>query len=183
MKDQPSLNAADQKPTEEEMSMKDLWDKAAVAFERICGESLQRGDVKTFDDVRRKIEEGTKASYDTDEGEDKWEKAKSVGLKSLKFMKMLVGAASQASGVVCCIASLFSTRYTLKPPRYLSLNGPPTSPVPPYATYSIFLKPSRATTTPSTKFSAKRPRRLPNSRSTSRWEMLTRGSSGKYSWS
>lgn len=82
--------------------MKELWDNAAVEFKKICGESLQRGDVKTFDDILRKIEDGGKAPYGEDEEENK---LKSVGLKTLKLLKMLVGTASQASTVVSCIAS------------------------------------------------------------------------------
>lgn len=81
--------------------MKEMWDAAAKAFEEICGESLQRGDIKGFNDVQMKIEAINKASFGPAEEADKWNKAKSVGLKSLKFLKMLVGAASQASSIVC----------------------------------------------------------------------------------
>jgi len=82
--------------------MEEMWAEAAKAFEKICGESLQQGDVRGFDDVQKKIEAAGEASYGLDAGpEDKWEKAKSVGLKSLKYLKLLVGAASQASMFVC----------------------------------------------------------------------------------
>lgn len=95
---QPSDAPAEKKPAGGERSVKELWAEAARAFEEICGESLQRGDVKGFDDVQKKIEGVSKVSYGIDaEPEAKWEKAKSVGLKSLKYLKMLVGAATQAS--------------------------------------------------------------------------------------
>ncbi|KAG8158287.1 hypothetical protein KVR01_012048 [Diaporthe batatas] len=79
-------------------SLDDIWAEAAKKFQEICGESLERGDIKSFDDVRKKIEYTTKEPDDSsDEQDDKWEKAKSVGLQSLKYMKMLLGAASQAA--------------------------------------------------------------------------------------
>ena len=83
--------------------MEDLWAEAAIEFERICGVSLQKGEVKSFDDVQKKIQSVSKASYGTKDGDDKekWDKAKDLGLKSLKYLKMLVGVASQASGFVC----------------------------------------------------------------------------------
>lgn len=90
----------DKKLSGQEMSMKEMWDAAAKAFEEICGESLQRGDIKGFNDVQMKIEAINKASFGPAEEADKWNKAKSVGLKSLKFLKMLVGAASQASSII-----------------------------------------------------------------------------------
>ncbi|GAW18341.1 hypothetical protein ANO14919_078160 [Xylariales sp. No.14919] len=78
------------------MSMKDLWADAAKSFESICGKSLQGGDVRSFDDVKARIENSSKPGGDDGPG-DKWAKAKSVGLESLKYLKLLVGAASQAS--------------------------------------------------------------------------------------
>ncbi|KAI1767301.1 hypothetical protein GGR53DRAFT_463602 [Hypoxylon sp. FL1150] len=95
---QPSDAPTEKKSVGGDVSMKELWAGAAKAFEEICGESLQKGEVKGFDDVQKKIESISKASYgNSAEPADKWEKAKSVGLKSLKYLKMLVGAASQAS--------------------------------------------------------------------------------------
>lgn len=86
------------KMSENTTSLEDIWAEAAKRFQEICGESLQRGDVKTFDDVRKKIENVNKQPYGaSDEQDDKWDKAKSVGLQSLKYMKMLLGAASQAA--------------------------------------------------------------------------------------
>ncbi|KAI0139513.1 hypothetical protein F4776DRAFT_592485 [Hypoxylon sp. NC0597] len=96
---------AEKKPAAGETAMKEMWADAAKAFEDICGESLQRGDVKGFDDVQRKIEGVSKASYEDAGQEDKWEKAKSVGLKSLKYLKLLVGAASQVSSFIPIPAS------------------------------------------------------------------------------
>ncbi|KAJ7292752.1 hypothetical protein C8J57DRAFT_1043303 [Mycena rebaudengoi] len=105
MRDQQPVEAPETKPPAGEMSK--MWAEAAKAFESICGESLQKGDVKNFDDVQRKIESSSKASYGLDpEQEDKWDKARSVGLQSLKYLKMLVGAASQASSFVPIPASV-----------------------------------------------------------------------------
>ncbi|KAI1748022.1 hypothetical protein F4782DRAFT_389992 [Xylaria castorea] len=86
------------KSPEGKMTLDEIWAEAANTFEGICGESLKKGEVKTFDDVQRRIESSTKAPYGLDaDQEGKWDKAKSVGLESLKYLKMLVGAASQAA--------------------------------------------------------------------------------------
>ncbi|KAI0593663.1 hypothetical protein F4775DRAFT_577003 [Biscogniauxia sp. FL1348] len=79
-----------------------MWAAAANAFERICGESLHKGEVKSFDDVERKIESSGRVFFGNDTGpEDNWSTmAKHVGLRSLKYLKMLVGAASQASSLI-----------------------------------------------------------------------------------
>ncbi|KAK0702793.1 hypothetical protein B0H67DRAFT_499740 [Lasiosphaeris hirsuta] len=81
--------------------MEEMWSEAVREFENICGKSLQKGDVKGFEDVQKKIEGDSKATYSTDAGQrDKWQKAKGAGLKSLQYLKMLVGAASQASSFI-----------------------------------------------------------------------------------
>ncbi|KAL6863653.1 hypothetical protein J3F83DRAFT_745169 [Trichoderma novae-zelandiae] len=86
------------KPPEGLISIRQIWDAAATDFESICGESLHKGEVKSFDDVQNKIKNTNQGSKDADEEQNaKWEKAKSAGLESLKYLKMLVGAASQAS--------------------------------------------------------------------------------------
>ncbi|KAL6803263.1 hypothetical protein GGI42DRAFT_23562 [Trichoderma sp. SZMC 28013] len=93
--------APTKKPPEGQLSMKEIWDAAAKEFEVICGESLQRGQIKSFEDVQKKINSANQASNAADEEQNvKWEKAKSVGLQSLKYLKMLVGAASQASSFI-----------------------------------------------------------------------------------
>lgn len=75
--------------------------QAATAFETICGESLRKGEVKSFQDVKRKIETTWDQEWTDDpEVKRKREKAKSVGLESLEYMKLLVGVASQASSLV-----------------------------------------------------------------------------------
>jgi hypothetical protein len=90
-----------------EASMKEMWLEAARAFETICGKSLREGEVKSFESLQSKIESSCKASYGIDADEnDKWDKAKSVGLTSLKFLKMLLGAANQASSLVRCPCTL-----------------------------------------------------------------------------
>ena len=101
MEEEPtvSLRVASEQQPESGMSMEKMWAEAAEAFEKICGESLRRGEVKNFDDVQRKIEDACKARSDVGQ-EDKWERAKSVGLQSLKYLQMLVGVASKASSLV-----------------------------------------------------------------------------------
>lgn len=75
--------------------------EATRQFQDICGESLQRGDVKGFDDVKRKIDNVNKQPYGvSDEQEDKWDKAKIMGLQSLKYIKLLLGAAASAATFV-----------------------------------------------------------------------------------
>jgi hypothetical protein len=105
MSDQQPLDTAEKTAPERETSMEEMWAEAAKAFENICGKSLLKGNVVNFDDVQRKIESINKAMY-SEEPADKWEKAKNVGLKSLKYLKMLVGAASQATSFVCWISFL-----------------------------------------------------------------------------
>jgi hypothetical protein len=86
-------------------TMEELWADAAKKFEEICGQSLQKGDVKGFDDVQKRIESaGMAATKQEDEKTKKWEKAKNVGLVSLRLLKLLVGAASQASSVVSLLS-------------------------------------------------------------------------------
>ncbi|KAI9151534.1 hypothetical protein HJFPF1_08740 [Paramyrothecium foliicola] len=107
MKGQQTAHApGEKKASEVEVTMNEIWAEAAKAFESICGESLQRGDVKSFDDVQKKIEEASKISHalGSDE-EDKWEKAKSVGFTSLRYLKLLVGAGIQASSFLPIPAS------------------------------------------------------------------------------
>lgn len=81
--------------------MKELWDEAAKEFENICGVSLQTGNIRSFEDLQRKVENTNNTSSRLEDGEKaKRDKAKSVGLTSLKCLKLLVGFASQASSVV-----------------------------------------------------------------------------------
>lgn len=105
MRGQESLDAPEKKQAADgEASMKEMWAAAGKAFESICGESLKNGEVKSFDDVQKKIETSSKAFFGTDAGpKDHWELATTVGLESLKYLKVLVGAASQASSLVCWI--------------------------------------------------------------------------------
>ncbi|KAL1610747.1 hypothetical protein SLS60_002417 [Paraconiothyrium brasiliense] len=97
----------------EDASMETIWAKAQAAFEAICGESLKKGEVKSFKDVQSKIETTCDmALVDDPKPEDKWDVAKSAGLKSLQYMKILVGFASQASSLIpmpAAAASLTST--------------------------------------------------------------------------
>jgi hypothetical protein len=98
---QPLKTQVDGKVVGMASQMEDMWAEAAKEFENICGKSLQNGDVKGLDDLRKRIEEDNTATYGADAGrEAKWQKAKDMGLTSLKYLKMLVGAASQASSFV-----------------------------------------------------------------------------------
>ncbi|KAI0116512.1 hypothetical protein GGR51DRAFT_320612 [Nemania sp. FL0031] len=105
MRGQPPSGAPEKKLLEGkqgELFMKEIWAEAAKSFEDICGKSLQNGDLKSFDDVRAKIESASKAGADDDDGLDAggWDKAKNIGLESLKYLKLLLGAASQASSFI-----------------------------------------------------------------------------------
>ncbi|KAF5509560.1 hypothetical protein CGCF413_v002576 [Colletotrichum fructicola] len=83
------------------ISMDKIWAEAAASFESICGESLTRGEVQSFEDVQRRIEKTCeRASGSESKPEDKWDTAKTVGLKSLEYLKLLVGAAAQASSLI-----------------------------------------------------------------------------------
>jgi hypothetical protein len=83
-------------------TMSSMWSDAGEAFEKICGLSLTRGDIKNFDDVERMIEGLSAASYgfDTARDDGKRAKARRAGLNVLKYLKMLVSAASHASSFV-----------------------------------------------------------------------------------
>ncbi|KAI0875166.1 hypothetical protein GGS24DRAFT_307538 [Hypoxylon argillaceum] len=99
MRGQQPSSAPEKKLPGGKMSMKEIWAEAAKSFEDICGKSLQNGDMRNFDDVRIKIESGDNAG--TGDGPDpRWDKAKSMGLECLKYLKLLVGAASQASSLI-----------------------------------------------------------------------------------
>ncbi|KAH7320618.1 hypothetical protein B0I35DRAFT_390482 [Stachybotrys elegans] len=96
----------EKKPTEAEISMQELWAEAAKSFEDICGKSLQKGEIKKFDDVQKKIEEAGRTSNDSGGGkEDKWDKARSVAFKSLGYLKLIAGAGLQAASFVPVPAS------------------------------------------------------------------------------
>ncbi|KFY68311.1 hypothetical protein V496_01166 [Pseudogymnoascus sp. VKM F-4515 (FW-2607)] len=99
---QPEVNSpAGGGPSKGIKEMSEMWAAAEKAFESICHESLQKGEVKGFDDVQRMIEAAPIASYGIDaEQKDKWEKARSVGFESLKYLKLLVGAASLATSAI-----------------------------------------------------------------------------------
>lgn len=82
-------------------AIQDMWEKAAIAFEEICKESLQEGEIRDFADVQKKIEESGQASFGNERiTEDKWKSARDAGLGALNYLKMLVGIASQAATFV-----------------------------------------------------------------------------------
>lgn len=91
-----------QNPKDGQNAIKELWDQAAKDFETICGKSLRQGKVKTFDDVKTIIQKDRSKplrASDTSE-QDGWEKAKSVGLKSLQCLKLLANVAAQGASLV-----------------------------------------------------------------------------------
>ncbi|KAJ4414461.1 hypothetical protein N0V82_007910 [Gnomoniopsis sp. IMI 355080] len=103
MRDQQSTKPSD-KPQEGEAAVQKLWEEAAEDFRKICGESLNRGDIKTFEDVRTTIEamggEGGNASSDAAHSDDWREKTKSVGLQCLHYLSVLVPAPQAAVTMV-----------------------------------------------------------------------------------
>ncbi|KAF4553620.1 Hypothetical protein D9617_6g093510 [Elsinoe fawcettii] len=85
----------------ENLDMDRIWKDAAEAFRQICGQSLQSGQVRTFDDVQKQIEGSGKADYGLDPVQQtKWQKTKGVAFTSLKYLKILVGAAAQATAFI-----------------------------------------------------------------------------------
>jgi len=88
---------------EDELTIKEIWASAEAEFVRLTGKTLQNGTIKTLEDVRAEIESRTSPpSGDAPAADDKWdkEKFKNAGLKVLKCLKMLVGAATQLSDIV-----------------------------------------------------------------------------------
>ncbi|KAI1127599.1 hypothetical protein F5Y10DRAFT_192382 [Nemania abortiva] len=108
MRGEPPPGAPEKKSAEGKLSMKEIWAEAAKSFEDICGKSLQSGDLKSFDDVRVKIESAGKAGSEDGTDAAGWDKAKNIGLESLKYLKLLLGAASQASSFIPLPASAVS---------------------------------------------------------------------------
>lgn len=89
----------------DEVSIKDLWADAEAEFQKLTGKYLRNGPLKSFEDVQASIESRNRITYGGEAGtgkEDKWdkEKFKDAGLKVLKCLKMLVGAATQLSSDV-----------------------------------------------------------------------------------
>ncbi|KAJ6504135.1 hypothetical protein C8R47DRAFT_178200 [Mycena vitilis] len=100
----PADNSASEggkkQPLEVSAAVKEMWEDAAKDFESICGQSLQKGEVKNFDDLQKKIE-STNDLKATDEGKDETqEKSTKLGLKLLKYLKVLVGVATEASSLI-----------------------------------------------------------------------------------
>jgi hypothetical protein len=85
------------------MTVKDMWQAAETEFNRLTGKSLQTGPTKSFEDVLAEIDSRSKPpGADATDADGHWdkEKLKSAGLKVLKCLKMLVGAATQLSSLV-----------------------------------------------------------------------------------
>ncbi|KAL2874784.1 hypothetical protein SGCOL_010038 [Colletotrichum sp. CLE4] len=99
MREQGPSDSPAKKVVNGDRSMDEIWAAAAEHFREICGESLNKGELKSFEDVQKQIENSGNVNT-SPSPEDSWETAKSVGLSSLKYLKMLVGAASQASSFI-----------------------------------------------------------------------------------
>ena len=114
VRDQQSSDAPEKQRLEGESAMEKLWAEAAKSFESICGESLQRGGIHTFKDVLMQIERGDKA-YANDGPDDhhRRDKARSVGLASLKYLVLFVDAAYQAPRFVCLVYPALHCTHTL----------------------------------------------------------------------
>ena len=99
-----SSETMETRPFGGETVMMGIWHDAAKSFEKICGKSLlTRGDVKSFDDVEKIIQNINQGKrVDSPEQKGDWDEVKRVGLTSLKWLKVIVGLASQASSLVCC---------------------------------------------------------------------------------
>lgn len=102
MGDERQLDTPVKELSEGQALMNQLWDEAAEYFKEICGESLQNGKVKGFDDVEKEIMSihMKTASGDENQEQDKWKKTKEIGLTSLRYLKILVGAASSVAPFV-----------------------------------------------------------------------------------
>lgn len=95
------MNGAEVKPPPGNEVIKEMWIEAAQEFEKICGQSLEKGKFKSFDDVRKEIESTEKASYVDNLNKDKWDRAKDAAIKVLRGLKHLIGMASGAVSFVC----------------------------------------------------------------------------------
>lgn len=86
------------------MTVKEMWLDAEAEFTRLTGKHLQNGPTKSLEDVQAAIELRSKPGADAPvaDGEVDNKKLKDAGLKVLKCLKMLVGAATQLSSLVRC---------------------------------------------------------------------------------
>ncbi|KAL6907289.1 hypothetical protein GGI43DRAFT_257779 [Trichoderma evansii] len=102
MGDKQQLDTPAEKLSEGQALMNQLWIEAAEYFKETCGESLQNGKIKGLDDVEKEIMSIHMKTADGDgnQEQDKWKKTKEIGLTSLKYLKMLVGAASSVAPFV-----------------------------------------------------------------------------------
>jgi hypothetical protein len=86
--------------SQNEMPLDCMWAEAAKEFERICGDSLSNGDIKNFDDVKKQIEQQNLSFTEADaDSKTKWEKAKGMGLETLKYLGAILPAASIAGSL------------------------------------------------------------------------------------
>lgn len=166
----------DARPQSNGAAINDLWEEAAKAFEVICGHSLQKGSVKSFDDVQKTIEGNGPQGFangDSSQQAD-WDKAKSVGLQSLKYLKLLVSVAAQGASFVR--PSHFfqdATSSIANAGRYRYQPLQPTWPAMLSASCSMFPNRSRHITMPSIKSSQRYLQHLPKFRSTNPWTNST----------
>ncbi|KAH8880886.1 hypothetical protein GQ53DRAFT_736167 [Thozetella sp. PMI_491] len=84
-----------------EKTISEMWADAQVEFERLSRKPLDRGPLKSFEDVQAEIELRGDPGYSDDNKKDGWDRTKSVGLKVLHCLKLLAGVATQVSAEVC----------------------------------------------------------------------------------
>ncbi|KAJ7678125.1 hypothetical protein DFH06DRAFT_1422671, partial [Mycena polygramma] len=95
-------DATQDQPLDVGATVKEMWEDAAKAFESTCGQSLLKGEVKNFDDLQKKIEStrDLEASLDDEGKKGIQEKTKKLGLELLKYLRVLVEVATEASSLI-----------------------------------------------------------------------------------
>ncbi|KAI0161747.1 hypothetical protein GGR52DRAFT_138239 [Hypoxylon sp. FL1284] len=96
---QPANVFVETNPTSWQEWAANEWIGAAKAFRDICDKSLVRDDVNGFDDVLNIMDRVENASHGNAKREGMWQKIKDFGLHSLKLLKILIGAATQAASL------------------------------------------------------------------------------------
>lgn len=81
--------------------MEGIWDEAAQEFNKICGKSLEKGKLKSWNDVRKVIENIEKAPYNDDSNKDAWDRAKDAGIQVLNGLSLLTSLTSNVASFVC----------------------------------------------------------------------------------
>lgn len=77
-----------------------IWDEAAQEFNKICGKTLEKGKLKSWDDVRKAIENIEKVSYVDNSKNNMWDRAKDAGIQVLEGLSFLTSLTSDAASLV-----------------------------------------------------------------------------------